>query len=228
MRKAALIAGVAIVVAGCGSDSGSSESSDAASDSSTASSANTAASSPTVEPGREKNDGADQVPECGTTKRKPNTEKPPAQHIPMELCDAAVLEDGKGGELEFTVEAIKTDLPCTAKDAEAAPKNGHIVTAFVSAKTSPQFDATILPTGLNGPPSGAGWSILNAEGATEPDISSNASERCFPIDWPSLTPDKTYRFRVAFDVPSDSGALVFVPTTLPSAQLQSPSWQWNF
>jgi hypothetical protein len=133
---------------------------------------------------------------------------------------AGVGRPGEPPVAEWTVTNIAVDEPCTSSIAQP-PVNGHFVTLTVEAQTAPNFTTDAIPGGFH---PGNNWSIVAADGVTQPHADSTPAFRCRDTnDFPAfLAPGSRYKFHLVFDSRTPTGVLTFVPT--PGAA----GWEWPF
>lgn len=118
---------------------------------------------------------------------------------------------------EFVVKSIEVDAKCTSKYAQ--PPKGHIVILNVDAQTTPDLAKTATKRwSLNM----FGWKAIAENGTTV--NGSVTSIGCLDNgeELPAMGPAEKATGKIAFDVPSATGILVY------KAPGQSAGWEWSF
>jgi hypothetical protein len=153
----------------------------------------------------------------------PTGEKSPRGNYLTQVGELAAVGDGRTGEptIQWKLADLQVDAPCEMSFSKP-PINGHLLIATVEAQTFAGFDSnSSLPGGFH---PGTNWSLVNADGYTQPLATSDASAYCIPAEWPrDMTPASKYRFRLAFDSKSPTGVLQFRPSTGGGG-----GWEWSF
>lgn len=115
---------------------------------------------------------------------------------------------------------ITVDPQCTQSFAVPAI-NGHLVSASFEVETtdiySADFRASFAPQN--------DWTIVDADGYTQTNPTSDASTYCLPQDVPKdLVPASKYKFTIVFDSKSPTGVLQY----RPSMGSSDAGWEWTF
>ncbi|TDK25858.1 hypothetical protein E2F48_11605 [Arthrobacter crusticola] len=117
--------------------------------------------------------------------------------------------------VDFVVNSISVDVPCTAEFA-TAPENGHFVVLEMAVETSPKLAEDINPEFYTG-----GWKAIAANGTTSNVIlGTGAAYSCFPQSelLPSLIgPGEKAVGKIVLDVETPEGVLVL-----------EDSWEWTY
>jgi hypothetical protein len=118
----------------------------------------------------------------------------------------------------FTVKAITVNAKCT-QDYAPTPK-GHIVVLTIDAKTTPALANDPMKTfSLNI----FGWKVVTDKGTTvngtSVDLFCLKSDEQFPS---SLGPAEHATGKIAFDVPTAAGTLIYITPGAPYG------WEWEY
>lgn len=120
----------------------------------------------------------------------------------------------------WKVTDITVDPQCTQSFSIPAV-NGHLISASLEVETtdiySADFRASFAPQN--------DWTIVEADGYTQTNPTSDASIYCLPQDVPQdLVPASKYKFTIVFDSKSPTGVLQYRPYMGSS----DAGWEWNF
>lgn len=121
----------------------------------------------------------------------------------------------------FVVTAIEVDPVCTGAYTQPS-ENGHIVVLTVEAATTPELAKSTNPTFAL---AGMSWKAIAENGTTQnQDTSTYAAFSCLDDadQFPSgMGPDEKATGKIAFDVVSPAGILVYSPTP-------TLGWEWAY
>lgn len=139
--------------------------------------------------------------------------KSPRGNLMKKLGEPAGMTNKDNKQVvNFTIDSITVDAPCTGKYAQPA-KNGHFVTIGVTAETTPELATAPFPKfDVNS----ANFQFIGANGTTyNGNLGSAESYSClndaegFPMA--GMGPAEKVTAKVVVDVPEATGTLVFKP-----------------
>ncbi len=123
--------------------------------------------------------------------------------------------------VQWVVDEIVVDLPCTAPYYDYEPENGHIVGLRFRVATG----SDLSPLGYFAL-SDQDFLYIGPDGITHSSVSSVSSYACLPpaeqFTTDELGPRQQYVGTVVLDVPGTTGTIVYRPP------MSEGGWEWNF
>lgn len=159
-----------------------------------------------------------------------DAEKSVRGNIVKSVTEPAGISDESGSQLvNFTIDAIAVDAPCTGPYVQA-PENGHIVVLDVSIETAPELasDEGAYSTFDINP---SMFKFIGANGTTfNGNLGSSGAYSCLPdeqqvgVNGGGVGPGEKVTGKIALDIPDTTGVLVF-KSYLTSG---TSGWEWKF